>query len=96
VKLELLRFLPSLATFVSESLFKERLLEPVILHLTGDSVFQIREEAVALLVKLREQQGEKPGSLFTQAWLEECLENKAREFHIHEKFSLRIQTLFLI
>jgi serine/threonine-protein phosphatase 2A regulatory subunit A len=81
VKLALIQFIPSLAEFLDKTLFKERL-ESVILSLLSDPVFHIREEAVSLVLTLAQ-----PGSPFTQQWLEDCLETKAREFHIHERFA---------
>lgn len=84
VKQALIHFIPQLAEFLDKQLFKERL-EPVILGLLSDSVFQIREETVSLLLTLREVNAED--GPFTQAWLEDCLETKTREFHIHEKFA---------
>lgn len=53
VKLALISFIPQLFTFLDKNLFKERL-EPVVLSLMADSVFQIREEAAALLLNLKE------------------------------------------
>ena len=41
----------------------------------ADSVFQIREEAAALLLNLKEDRAP-----FDQQWLEDSLEAKAREF----------------
>lgn len=90
VKLALIQFIPQLAGFLDKNLFKERL-EPVVLTLMADTVFQIREDAASLLLSLKEDKAP-----FNQDWLEECLEQKAREFHGHEKFSIRIQTIFLI
>jgi len=47
-------------------------------------VFQIREEAISLLLTLKEDTKSSP---FNQIWLEDLLESKAREFHTHEKFA---------
>lgn len=85
--------MPELAQFLDTSLFKDRL-ESVIINLMSDSVFQIREEATQLLLTLKEKN--QPGGPFDQRWLQDTLESKAREFHTHEKFAQRIQTLFLI
>lgn len=63
-----------------------------MLGLMSDTVFQIREEAVNLLITLKDQ----GSSVFTEQWLEDSLETKTREFHTHEKFAQRIQTIFLI
>lgn len=82
--------MPQLAQFLDKNLFKERL-ESVILGMLSDPVFQIREEAVSLMLTLKDDKGP-----FDSRWLQDSLESKAREFHTHEKFAQRIQTLFLI
>jgi len=85
--------MPELAQFLDTALFKDRL-ESVIMGLMSDTVFQIREEATQLLLLLKDKN--KAGGPFDQRWLQDSLEKKAREFHTHEKFAQRIQTLFLI
>jgi serine/threonine-protein phosphatase 2A regulatory subunit A len=84
VKLALINFMPELAQFLDSSLFKDRL-ESVIMNLMSDPVFQIREEAIQLLLTLKDKN--KPGGPFDQRWLQDSLESKAREFHTHEKFA---------
>lgn len=79
--------MPELAQFLDTGLFKERL-ESVIMNLMSDTVFQIREESVQLLLILKDKN--KLGGPFDQRWLQESLERKAREFHTHEKFAQRI------
>lgn len=54
VKLALINFIPQLAEFLDKSLFKERL-ESVILGLMSDPVYQIREEAITLLLNLKDE-----------------------------------------
>ena len=81
VKLALISFIPQLFSFLDKNLFKERL-EPVVLSLMADSVFQIREEAASLLLNLKEERAP-----FDQQWLEDSLEAKSREFQGHEKFA---------
>jgi hypothetical protein len=84
VKLALINFMPQLAQFLDASLFKERL-EPVIFGMLSDPVFQIREEAVSLMLLLKDDKGP-----LNTKWLQDSLETKAREFHTHEKFAQRI------
>jgi serine/threonine-protein phosphatase 2A regulatory subunit A len=52
VKLALIKFMPQLALFLDPTLFKDRL-EPVMLGLLSDPVFQIREEAINLMLTLQ-------------------------------------------
>eukprot|EP00347_Sterkiella_histriomuscorum_P009905 403339428 len=88
VKLAVIQFIPSLAEFIPKQLFKERLEEHVISWLS-DAVFQVREEAIQILIQLKEK-------IFDQDWLEETIERKCQDFHQHEKFGIRIHTIFLI
>lgn len=34
--------------------------------------------------------------MYDQAWFENAIDTKAKEFHEHEKFSIRIHTVFII
>ena len=34
--------------------------------------------------------------LFDMQWFEQCMEKKIEEFHTHEKFMIRIHTIFMI
>jgi serine/threonine-protein phosphatase 2A regulatory subunit A len=54
VKRALINFMPELAQFLDSSLFKDRL-ESVIMNLMSDPVFQIREEAIQLLLTLKDK-----------------------------------------
>mmetsp|Transcript_17459 Transcript_17459/g.16672 ORF Transcript_17459/g.16672 Transcript_17459/m.16672 type:complete len:82 (+) Transcript_17459:1372-1617(+) len=54
-----------------------------------DPVYQIREEAIIVLVNLKEK-------VFNEAWLEEILTAKLTEFSQNPKFVQRIHTLIII
>ena len=88
VKLALIQFIPQLTEFVDKDLFRNKL-EGVMMGFLQDSVYQIREEAINLIIQMREK-------MYDQAWFENAIDTKAKEFHEHEKFSIRIHTVFVI
>ena len=55
----------------------------------SDSVFQIRDEAINVLITMKNK-------MFDLQWFERCIEKKVEEFHTHEKFMQRIHTIFII
>ena len=88
VKLALIQFIPQLALFLDKQLFKTKL-EQVVLGFLSDGVYQIREEAINLMLTLKEE-------VFDYEWFESAIESKVKEFHEHEKFGQRIHTLFVV
>ena len=81
-------FIPSLLDFVSKQLFQEKI-QPILERYLEDSVHQIRLEAIQCLIQLKKKH-------FNQDWLEQILLAKMQLFCTHQKFALRIHTLFII
>lgn len=54
-----------------------------------DSVFTIREEALKAMIDISE-------TIFDKSWLEQCVVRKVEEFAKHERFMIRIQSLFMV
>jgi serine/threonine-protein phosphatase 2A regulatory subunit A len=88
VKLAIIEFIPLLCELIDKEVFKQKL-EGVVLGWLADNVFQIREEAINTLMTLKD-------NLFDLQWLEQLLEAKMEEFYAHQRFALRIHTLFII
>ncbi len=61
----------------------------MMLEWLNDPVFQIREEAVSILVQLKE-------GMFDVNWLEGVLKDRIEEFHISDKFNQRMNALMII
>jgi hypothetical protein len=68
VKLAVIQFIPLLAEFIPPQMFKERL-ESVVLGWLSDPVFQVREEAINVMIVLKDK-------LFNLQWLEDNIERK--------------------
>lgn len=77
-----------LAEFLEKQAFQSKL-EEVVLNWLSDPVYQIRDEAINVLITLKSK-------IFDQQWLEQISERKIDEFISHEKFGQRIQSVFFI
>jgi serine/threonine-protein phosphatase 2A regulatory subunit A len=88
VRLATIQFIPALAASISQNSFKEHI-EPLLKQWLEDSVHTIRVETIICLVKLK-------NTCFNLEWLERLLDSKLEEFCKHQKFSIRIHTLFTI
>ena len=88
VRMAAINFCQTLPELVSESSFKEHV-EPLLKKWLEDGVHSVRVEAVNCLITLKKKS-------YSQAWLEQLLDDKLEELSLHKKFGLRIHTLFAI
>ncbi len=73
--------IPLLAEILDKDIFEEKFL-PICLEWLSNSVYQIREESIDVLIQLAEK-------LFDQRWLEKIMTEKIQEFYVSEKFAQR-------
>ena len=80
--------MPNLLEFISLKLFTEKI-EPIFKEYLEDGVHQVRMEAVKCMIILKTK-------YLDQKWLEDVINDKFEVFCKHDKFAIRIHTLFAI
>jgi len=88
IRLAVCEFIPGLVEYLDKKTFQEKI-ENLVIDFMSDPAFHIREQAVYTLIQLKDK-------MFGQSWLEQLVEKKLTEFSSHEKFNIRIQTLFVV